>query len=59
MPINVTPIAGLSPEINDVRRRTADLVNNEILPNEAVLWRSSRGAGAHRRGTRRRATRKP
>jgi acyl-CoA dehydrogenase len=45
MPINVTPIAGLSDEINDVRRRTADLVNNEILPNEAVLWRSSRGAG--------------
>jgi acyl-CoA dehydrogenase len=45
MPINVTPIVGLSDEINDVRRRTADLVNDEILPNEAVLWRSSRGAG--------------
>jgi acyl-CoA dehydrogenase len=45
MPINVTPIAGLSDKINDVRRRTAELVNTEILPNEAVLWRSSRGAG--------------
>src|ERR1700691_5037947 len=45
MPINVTSIAGLSDEINDIRRRTADLINNEILPNEAVLWRSSRGAG--------------
>jgi len=45
MPINVTPIAGLSPEVNDVRRRTADFINHEILPNEAVLWRSSRGAG--------------
>jgi acyl-CoA dehydrogenase len=45
MPINVTPIAGLSDEINDIRRRTADLINNEILPNEAVLWRSSRNAG--------------
>jgi acyl-CoA dehydrogenase len=45
MPINVTPIVGLSDEINDVRRRTADLVNDEILPNEAVLWRSARGAG--------------
>src|ERR1700677_1891869 len=45
MPINVTSIAGLSDEINDIRRRTADLINNEILPHEAVLWRSSRNAG--------------
>src|ERR1700727_410440 len=45
MPINVTPIAGLSPEINDVRRRTAEFINTEILPHEAVLWRSSRAAG--------------
>ena len=44
MPINVTPIPGLSPEINDIRRRTADLVNEEILPNEEVLWQSRRGA---------------
>ena len=44
MAINVTPIPGLSPEINDIRRRTADFVNAEILPNEEVLWRSRRGA---------------
>jgi acyl-CoA dehydrogenase len=43
MAINVTPIPGLDPRINDLRRRTADLINNEILPNEEVLWRSRRG----------------
>ncbi len=42
--INVTPIPGLDPEINDIRRRTADFVNTEILPNEEVLWRSRREA---------------
>lgn len=45
MPINVTSIAGLSPEINDIRRRTADFVDNEILPHEASLSRSARAAG--------------
>jgi acyl-CoA dehydrogenase len=44
VPINVTPIPGLSAEVNDIRRRTADLVNDEILPNEEVLWQSRRGA---------------
>ena len=44
MAINVTPIPGLDPEINDIRRRTADFVNAEILPNEEILWRSRRGA---------------
>jgi len=43
MPINVTAIPGLDPRINDLRRRTADLINDEILPNEEVLWRSRRG----------------
>jgi len=33
VPINVTPIPGLSPDINDLRRRTADLVNTVVLPN--------------------------
>ena len=37
MAINVTPIPGLSHEINDIRRRTADLINTEILPHEEVL----------------------
>ena len=40
MPINVQPIAGLDPEVNDLRRRTADFVNEEILPHEAELWSS-------------------
>ena len=44
MAINVTPIPGLDPAINDIRRRTADFINDEILPNEEVLWRSRRGA---------------
>jgi acyl-CoA dehydrogenase len=43
MPINVTPIAGLSDHINDIRLRTARIVNEEILPNEAVLWSGRRG----------------
>ena len=43
MPINVTPIAGLSDHINDIRLRTARIVNEEILPNEAVLWSARRG----------------
>ncbi len=42
MPINVTPIPGLDPQINEVRQKTADFINQEILPNEAALWRSRR-----------------
>ena len=44
MAINVTPVAGLDPEINDIRRRTADFINAEILPNEEILWSSYREA---------------
>jgi acyl-CoA dehydrogenase len=43
MPINVTPISGLSDHINDIRLRTARIVNEEILPNEATLWAGRRG----------------
>ncbi len=43
MPINVTPIAGLSNHINDVRLRTARIVNEMILPNESLLWGARRG----------------
>jgi acyl-CoA dehydrogenase len=43
MPINVTPTAGLSDYINDIRLRTARIVNEEILPNESLLWSSRRG----------------
>jgi acyl-CoA dehydrogenase len=38
MPINVTPTAGLSDHINDIRMRTARIVNEDIVPNEAALW---------------------
>ncbi len=38
MPINVTPIPGLDPEINELRLRTAEFINAEILPHEQVLW---------------------
>jgi acyl-CoA dehydrogenase len=56
MPINVTPINGVSAEVNDIRRRTADFINAEILPQEEVLWRGSRVAGTtdQERETRRR-----
>jgi acyl-CoA dehydrogenase len=43
MPITVTPTAGLSDHINDIRLRTARIVNEEILPNEAALWVGRRG----------------
>ena len=44
MAINVTPVPGLSSEINEIRRRTAEVVNNVILPVEEQLWWSRRGA---------------
>jgi len=43
MPIAVTPTAGLSDHINDIRRRTAQIVNDDIVPNEAALWVGRRG----------------
>jgi acyl-CoA dehydrogenase len=42
MPITVTPTAGLSGHINDIRMRTARIVNEEIVPNEAALWAGRR-----------------
>jgi len=35
MAMNVKPIAALDERINDIRRRTAQIVNEDILPNEA------------------------
>jgi acyl-CoA dehydrogenase len=46
MPITVTPIAGLSDHINDIRIRTARIVNEKILPNERVLWRGHRSGAS-------------
>ena len=38
MPINVQPIPTLDERINDIRMRTARILNEEILPNEDKLW---------------------
>ena len=54
MPINVTPNEGLSDHINDIRLRTARIVNERILPNESKLWRGRGGTPATRSVTRRR-----
>ncbi len=38
MPIDVKPIATLDDQTNDIRIRTAAIVNEQILPNEDLLW---------------------
>ncbi len=38
MAMNVQPIATMSERINEIRGLTAAIVNNEILPNENMLW---------------------
>ena len=38
MPMNVKVIPTLDERINDIRMRTAEIVNDYILPNEAKLW---------------------
>jgi acyl-CoA dehydrogenase len=38
MAMNVNPIPTVDDRINDIRLRTAAVVNEWILPNEAVLW---------------------
>ncbi len=43
MPINVTAIPGLPDHVNDVRLRTAALINEEILPREDQLFAVRRG----------------
>jgi acyl-CoA dehydrogenase len=43
MPMNVKPIATLDERINDIRMKTAEIVNEHILPNEGRLWGARRG----------------
>jgi acyl-CoA dehydrogenase len=43
MPINVNPIPSLDPAVNELRRRTADFINDEILPVESQLYPSLSG----------------
>jgi acyl-CoA dehydrogenase len=38
MAIKVTPVPTLDDRINDIRMRTAAIVNDWILPNEQALW---------------------
>ncbi|MCU1503973.1 MAG: acyl-CoA dehydrogenase domain protein [Ilumatobacteraceae bacterium] len=45
MPMNVKPVPTLDERINDIRMRTAAIINDEILPNEKKLWRG-RASGA-------------
>jgi acyl-CoA dehydrogenase len=42
MAMNVNPIPTLDERINDIRLRTAEIVNEWILPNEPVLWHFGR-----------------
>jgi acyl-CoA dehydrogenase len=44
MPINVTAIPGLPDHVNDVRIRTANFINAEILPRESQLFVRRKGA---------------
>ena len=44
MPINVQPVATLDDRINDLRARTASIVNHDILPYEAELLAARRAA---------------
>src|SRR6476660_5770575 len=39
--MNCQPVPTLDPRINDIRMRTARIVNEHILPNERRLWASS------------------
>ena len=38
MKMNVKPIPTMSEQINDIRSKTAAIVNEDILPNEKILW---------------------
>ena len=40
MSMNVQPLPNVSERINEIRALTARIVNDEILPNENLLWRS-------------------
>ncbi len=42
MAMNCKPVPALDERINDIRLRTAEIVNEDILPNEDRLWASRR-----------------
>ena len=37
MAMNVKPVPALDDEVNEIRLATAEIINKEILPNEAKL----------------------
>ena len=43
MAMNVKPIPMLDDRINDIRLRTAAILNEWILPNETRIWNFRRG----------------
>src|SRR5207248_2473439 len=45
MVMNVKPVPTLDERINDIRMRTAEIVNTYILPNEHRLWPGRAGDG--------------
>ena len=45
MPMNVNPVPTLNPRTNEIRMKTAEIVNRDILPNETELWSSWRADG--------------
>ena len=38
MAMNVKPVPTLDDEVNEIRLATADIVNQDIVPNEGKLW---------------------
>ena len=40
--LHVRPVPALDERINDIRMRTAEIVNEWILPNESRLWNLGR-----------------
>ena len=42
MVMNCKPVPTLDDRINDIRMRTAEIVNNDIVPNESRLWAERR-----------------
>jgi acyl-CoA dehydrogenase len=57
VPITITPVEGLSDHVNDVRVRTAELVNTQILPREHELWAARRGVASDEEVARSRVAR--
>jgi acyl-CoA dehydrogenase len=50
MAMNCKPVPTLDERINDIRMRTAEIVNTDILPNESRLWAERReGESFHER----------